>query len=358
MFRISRLDIRVQSRHRALACLLALAILAPAFSWIGSAQADTGTAAQTSVSLPSVHSVLTANGRAVRYELFPGQPGKPTYVTFNGLIYNQRNWDPFLKELNKTGATILRYSFSADPESLALGDTKSTAPRFSVAGVSDEVLAVLDDAHVDRAVLLALSFGSIGVEFAIRHPERVERVVLMAPMIVPNDVYDTAGSATRAYLENIRSVWGEAAYEAQWSLLMEPTVRALTYRHVSLLSGFVPKELTIQDVVDGIIEKIKATRHFDLRDYTKTNLPRVDLLLAGEEEEPIFRDQNDFWEKLPVAHKGGYIVIRQSAHALPATAPEGTLKALTLLEASDGSEAKPHAHLELSPKGELAPVPH
>lgn len=304
------------------------------------------------VSYPYERYLVAPNGRAVYYQVFPGLAEKPVYLTVNGLLFKQEYWDTFLHKLNDTGATVIRYAFSADPESLG---GKSASPRedFTVSGIVGEIEAILNAEGLASVTLLPLSYGSVSMEFAATHPNRVNRVVLMAPMILPMDAYNASGSTTRAYLESVRSIWGEAAYEVQWSIMMEPTVRSLVSSRVSEMEGYVVEGVSRSQVIDGAMQKIKTTRHFDLRNYLEKPLPRIDVLLTEGEDDSIFKDQIDFWEKLSPANRGSFVLMRDVTHAAPAEAPEATVVALEAIVANDGSTEKPFSKLEVSKDGKL-----
>jgi pimeloyl-ACP methyl ester carboxylesterase len=298
----------------------------------------------------SRHHVIADTGRAVSFEVWKGQPGRPVYVTFNGLLFKQSYWDPFLAQLNMRGAGVVRIAFSADPESL-LFPSRADAKAFSLDGLNQEISAVLDQLALSRVTLLPLSYGAIATHFAAQHPERVERLVLLAPMIQPMDNYDSQGAATRAYLENVRVVYGEAVYDYQWTLLMEPTARRLATQRIQAMNGYVPDTLSLSTVVGGAIEKIKATRHFDLRTYAPLRLPRVDMILSEGEQDGIFQDQVDFWTKLNPSSKGNFVLMRQTQHALIADAPIGAAMAINALELLDGSPQRPFMKFEITKDG-------
>src|SRR4030095_8775020 len=57
---------------------------------------------------------------------------------------------------------------------------------YAVADMADDVAALLDALDIRRTHLLGLSMGSmIGMEFALRHPERLDRLVLAGPSGAP-----------------------------------------------------------------------------------------------------------------------------------------------------------------------------
>jgi hypothetical protein len=176
---------------------------------------------------------------------------------------------------------------------------------------------------------------------------------MLSPMILPMDYYDLSGRATRQWLESIRAIWGEKAYELQWDLVMGPTVLTLVRTHIHGMEGYTPAGVPEEKVVSGAIEKIKATRHFDLRLYLKTALPRIDLILSEGEDNAMLRDQQDFWQKLNPSIKGNYVFIRGAGHALVGDAPKASAKALQTLLENDGSADKPFVNLEIDKDGAI-----
>lgn len=57
----------------------------------------------------------------------------------------------------------------------------------TIADMADDVAGVLDALDIGRTHLLGLSMGSmIGMEFALRHPERLDRLVLAGPGAAPS----------------------------------------------------------------------------------------------------------------------------------------------------------------------------
>ena len=55
--------------------------------------------------------------------------------------------------------------------------------------VVDDVAAVLDDAHVDSAVLYGTSYGTyIAAGLGVRHPGRVQAMILDSPLLSRHDI--------------------------------------------------------------------------------------------------------------------------------------------------------------------------
>jgi proline iminopeptidase len=67
--------------------------------------------------------------------------------------------------------------------------------------VVDDVAAVLDDAHVESAVIFGTSYGTyIAAGFGVRHPSRVWAMILDSPLLSRDDVADVRDAIRRLLL--------------------------------------------------------------------------------------------------------------------------------------------------------------
>jgi proline iminopeptidase len=68
--------------------------------------------------------------------------------------------------------------------------------------VVDDVAAVLDDAHVDSAVVYGTSYGTyIAAGLGVRHPGRVRAMILDSPLLSRDDIVDVRDAIRRLLLE-------------------------------------------------------------------------------------------------------------------------------------------------------------
>ena len=66
------------------------------------------------------------------------------------------------------------------------GRSSRAAHRYAIADMADDVAGLLDALDIHRTHLLGLSMGSmIGMEFALRHADRLDRLVLAGPGAAP-----------------------------------------------------------------------------------------------------------------------------------------------------------------------------
>ena len=66
------------------------------------------------------------------------------------------------------------------------GRSSRTDHRYTIADMADDVAGLLDAVDTHRTHLLGLSMGAmIGIEFALRHPDRLDRLILAGPGAAP-----------------------------------------------------------------------------------------------------------------------------------------------------------------------------
>ena len=96
----------------------------------------------------------------------------PVVVLISGSNLDRRLWDDVLGPLAE-GHRVIRYDLRAHGKSADV-----TGPFSNV----DDLAEVMDGAGVRRAALVGLSAGStVALDFALTHPERVDRLVLVSP---------------------------------------------------------------------------------------------------------------------------------------------------------------------------------
>lgn len=121
----------------------------------------------------TIHYDITGRGRSI--------------VLLHGGALDLRMWDPLLPRL-AAAHRVVRWD--------APGHGASTAPAQPTAETADELLALLDHLRIERTILVGFSMGAgTAAAFAIRHPRRVERLVLISTSGPPPGApVSTAGS--------------------------------------------------------------------------------------------------------------------------------------------------------------------
>jgi len=117
---------------------------------------------------------FASNGSSqIAYEL-SGHIGRraPWLVLVQGLGFDRAGWAPVIPALRRRCRLVLIDN---------RGSGRSTTPdrKFTVADMAADVVAVLDKSRIAHAHVLGASLGGmVAQELAIRHPQRVDRLVL------------------------------------------------------------------------------------------------------------------------------------------------------------------------------------
>ena len=123
--------------------------------------------------------------------IIPGGPGAASVALYRGLRRHAANDGLDVIMVEHRGVGLSRHDDAgADlpPEALTVENAVA------------DIAAVLDDAHVDTAVVYGTSYGTyLAAGLGVRHPERVHAMILDSPLLSADDI-DDVRAATRSVL--------------------------------------------------------------------------------------------------------------------------------------------------------------
>lgn len=125
---------------------------------------------------------IDINGLTVHYK--KAGEGEPALVLLHGFLASTFTWREFMQPL-ASGATVVAFDRPAFglTERPLRGDWSGTNP-YSPEAQTDLLIGLLDELGIDKAVLVGNSAGgAIAALAALRHPDRVEALVLLDPAI-------------------------------------------------------------------------------------------------------------------------------------------------------------------------------
>jgi 2-hydroxy-6-oxonona-2,4-dienedioate hydrolase len=227
----------------------------------------------------------TVFGRRL-YERYAERPGAPVVVLVHGVGVSSRYLLPTAGRL-ADGCSV------HVPDLLGFGRSARLPGRPTVARLADVLHAWLDAAGLERPdAVVANSFGcQLAVELAVRHPERVARLVLVGPT-VDRGARSLARQAARLALDIPREP------PALWA------VQAVDYSLHVAKSGFA-----------AFVEMV--------RDPVETKLPRVaaPALVVRGSRDPIVTHR---WaaEVAATLPRGRLVEVAGAPHAVNYAAPD------------------------------------
>ena len=119
----------------------------------------------------------SVNGLNMYYEVH--RNGDPVVLLHGSFmtISNNFNWTKWIGELSKTRKVIA-------VEMQGHGRTADIERDFSYEGLADDVAALLDHLEIRNADLIGYSMGGgVAMQCAIRHPEKVRKVVSVSAVL-------------------------------------------------------------------------------------------------------------------------------------------------------------------------------
>jgi 3-oxoadipate enol-lactonase len=120
---------------------------------------------------------VRTNGQELFYEI---HGNGPPLVLIMGIGYDSSLWT-----LQQVPVLATRFRVVILDNRDAGRSSRADRP-YSIADMSDDVAGLMDALDIHRTHLLGLSMGSmIGMEFALRHPDRLDRLVLAGPGAAP-----------------------------------------------------------------------------------------------------------------------------------------------------------------------------
>ena len=215
-----------------------------------------------------------------------------------------------------------KYSFSAfsprwrvvAPDLAGFGLSEKPDRDYTVEGLSRWLGAFLDALNLRRVTLVAHSMGgTIALLYALEHPERVERLVVVNPLVV-----------------------GETAFSSRNRLFMKPGIRRLLWwgSRIGPVRRWVESDFTTvgaldpdlaQDVLRGTFqstfESLSSAAKVDLRPRM-TSLAMPTMSIGTDADRLVAPDQYDL---VPAQKK---VLIRGSGHIPMLERPEEFNRAL------------------------------
>lgn len=148
------------------------------------------------------------------------RPNGRTVVLLHGKNFPASYWEPTIRFLSARGYRVIA------PDQVGFGkSSKPTGYQYSFQQLAENTKAVLDSAGVKQASVVGHSMGGmLATRFALMHPERVERLVLVNPLgledwktVVPYRTVDQwYEQELKATADSVRDYQRASYYDGKW----------------------------------------------------------------------------------------------------------------------------------------------
>jgi pimeloyl-ACP methyl ester carboxylesterase len=214
---------------------------------------------------------LMIDGRLAADEAGEGTP----VVLLHGLTATRRYVVMGSKNLERGGHRVIAYDARGHGES-------APADAYTYGELAGDLLAVLDDRGIDRAVLAGASMGAHTlVRFALEHPERAAALVVITPAFDPDglerdlDRWDRLARGLReGGVEGFIAAYGEPRVPER----LRGTVRTVLHQRLSAHEH--------PEAVADALEQVPRSLAFgSWEDLSQLDLP-VTVIASGDEADP------------------------------------------------------------------------
>jgi pimeloyl-ACP methyl ester carboxylesterase len=272
---------------------------------------DAAVAAST---LPVTESdIETSFGRT--HVLAAGDPSKPPLVAMHGIQIASTSWLPLLPTLAEAHRVTMIDAIGQVSKSIA---TKPTTKAAHIVAWLDETLRSLG---IERAAIVGMSLGAwIATHYAMAHPERVDRLALIAPAGLVSGL--RLRFLLRVYRMAIRP--SEANVESFFDTVVTPAGRGRLRQD--------PWQLIVQQCVVGMmgfkfafIGAVRPTR-CDLGPLAAARIPVLVMIGRDESVHDGPKTAARFRQQLPEAR---IEIVDDANHIIPVDQPQLVEKLLT-----------------------------
>jgi pimeloyl-ACP methyl ester carboxylesterase len=236
-----------------------------------------------------IRKTAPAGGHALAYQE-AGPADGPVVVLLHGLASDADTWDKAIGPLAGHGLRVLAVDL------IGHGESDKPASEYLLTDFVDSLAAFLDVVGVHSATLCGHSFGgAIAMMFGTRHPERVERVVLVSAGGLGREVHPVLRAAAlrvapavlrTALRPRLRRIYGRPGLHR--ALRLTPDNLINLRRAARALASDAGQAAFFASLRGVIAPSGQRTASAEMREFAE----RVPMLLIWNEGDPV----------IPLAH--------------------------------------------------------
>lgn len=242
--------------------------------------------------------VFDFEGRSVYYETYG--KGKPLLL-LNGIMMSCKSWTEFIEPLSAQNLLIL-------VDLLDQGRTDKMTEAYDHAVQIRLVDALLEHLGLESAALAGISYGSeVGLEYAMDHPDKVERLMLF-----------NATAATGPWLNDIGRAWnlaagsGESYYYTAIPVIYSPGFYQKHNDWMENRRRLLTPVFSNKDFIAAMMRLTDSSSNYDVS--ARLGEVKCPTLIVSCQQDYLtpLEEQKYLAERIPDSH---HVVIKSSGHA-------------------------------------------
>lgn len=213
----------------------------------------------------------TTDNRKLFYEIAGSPEAETTLLFLNGLSQTTKAWAGVVAGLPNYHIVLVDLLFQ--------GQSDKLGPHRSFDAHADDVAGLIAEKLADKKVIVCgLSYGGVVAQhIAFRHPEKIQKLVLMATFAHKTPWFDA-----------VELSWNKALALGGWPLMLDimlPYVLSPNYFSHPVITIEAIKSLKQQDgLADALKKLMQATKERpDYRPYLK-KVKTPTLVIAGQQD--------------------------------------------------------------------------
>ncbi|NJP05326.1 MAG: alpha/beta hydrolase [Chloroflexaceae bacterium] len=281
--------------------------------------------------------------------------GKPVFILLHGSFLSLFSWREVMSPLAENpGATTIAFdrpAFGLTNRPMWQLQSAEAENPYSPEAQADLIIALLDALGIEQAILVGNSTGgTIALLTALRHPERVQALILVGAMVYSGYPVSELPGWLRPLLRHI-SWLGHMTMRVVINATQDKVISSFWYDPSRLTPDILEhykQSLQVQNADYASWELILATHHLNLeQQLDQITVPT--LIISGEHDRAVPVEQSTrLAEALPQAH---LVLIPECGHLPQEECPQRFLHHIQdflnehRLTASDGTEKQHDAYL-------------
>lgn len=260
--------------------------------------------------------VELANKQKIYAIHYKAPEGQPTVILLNGLTYTTQAWSKMTEKLVGQNFGVIIY------DARGMGKTlEETGPATDVIAIQTQVedlAQMMNHFQLSEADLCGLSYGgALGLNFALKYPERVRNLILLAPYVKPLKQQDDM-LKQKVKMHRLTNPWDKRSDDEIYDHYLRQMIHQ-TYPIYEPVLNEHPWR------TEAAFRMVQGVRKYIAKD-SAAQLPseKIHFVVAGKDQYVPTADHEEFWNAMSSAQKVSRLNVTGAEHKMPESIPNFT----------------------------------